>query len=103
MDVFIVTIVINFQYLTTISWIINTIHSLKVIHAHSGIPYETMGLMQGKVVRTSLIVIDSFALPMQETRVNPATKQMERVKTKLGLDVSNIPIPSQVEGQPRNK
>jgi COP9 signalosome complex subunit 5 len=31
-----------------------------------------MGLMQGKVVGTSLVVMDSFALPVQgtETRVN---------------------------------
>lgn len=44
----------------------------KVIHARSGVPYEIMGLMQGKVVGNSLVVMDSFALPVQgtETRVN---------------------------------
>ncbi|KAF8583465.1 Mov34-domain-containing protein [Ramaria rubella] len=43
-----------------------------VIHARSGVPYEIMGLMQGKVVGTSFVVMDSFALPVQgtETRVN---------------------------------
>ncbi|KAF8511322.1 JAB1/Mov34/MPN/PAD-1 ubiquitin protease-domain-containing protein [Gautieria morchelliformis] len=43
-----------------------------VIHARSGVPYEIMGLMQGKIIGTSLVVMDSFALPVQgtETRVN---------------------------------
>ncbi|KAF8510517.1 Mov34-domain-containing protein [Hysterangium stoloniferum] len=43
-----------------------------VIHARSGVPYEIMGLMQGKVIGNSLVVMDSFALPVQgtETRVN---------------------------------
>ncbi|KAL5514316.1 hypothetical protein ACEPAG_2404 [Sanghuangporus baumii] len=45
-----------------------------VIHARSGVPYEIMGLMQGKAVGDTLIVMDSFALPVQgtETRVNAA-------------------------------
>jgi len=50
-----------------------------VIHARSGVPYEIMGLMQGKVVGTSLVVMDSFALPVQgtETRVNAANEANE--------------------------
>lgn len=46
----------------------------QVIHARSGVPHEIMGLMQGKVVGNSLVIVDSFALPVQgtETRVNAA-------------------------------
>ena len=38
-----------------------------------------MGLMQGKVVGTSLVIVDSFALPVQgtETRVNAASEANE--------------------------
>ncbi|KAI0264646.1 Mov34-domain-containing protein [Gloeopeniophorella convolvens] len=50
-----------------------------VIHARSGVPWEIMGLMQGKVVGHSLVVMDSFALPVQgtETRVNAANEANE--------------------------
>lgn len=52
---------------------------LQVIHARSGVPHEIMGLMQGKVVGTSLVIMDSFALPVQgtETRVNAANEANE--------------------------
>lgn len=52
---------------------------LQVIHARSGVPHEIMGLMQGKVVGTSLVIIDSFALPVQgtETRVNAQNEANE--------------------------
>ncbi len=52
---------------------------IKVIHARSGVPHEIMGLMQGKVVGTSLVIIDSFALPVQgtETRVNAQNEANE--------------------------
>lgn len=38
-----------------------------------------MGLMQGKVIGNSLIIMDSFALPVQgtETRVNAANEANE--------------------------
>lgn len=38
-----------------------------------------MGLMQGKVQGTSLVIMDSFALPVQgtETRVNAANEANE--------------------------
>lgn len=38
-----------------------------------------MGLMQGKVVGTSIVIMDSFALPVQgtETRVNAANEANE--------------------------
>lgn len=50
-----------------------------VIHARSGVPHEIMGLMQGKVVGKSLVIMDSFALPVQgtETRVNAANEANE--------------------------
>ena len=52
---------------------------IQVIHARSGVPHEIMGLMQGKVVGTSLVIIDSFALPVQgtETRVNAQNEANE--------------------------
>lgn len=38
-----------------------------------------MGLMQGKVVGNSIVIMDSFALPVQgtETRVNAANEANE--------------------------
>ncbi|THH11961.1 hypothetical protein EW146_g7863 [Bondarzewia mesenterica] len=50
-----------------------------VIHARSGVPHEVMGMMQGKVMGDSLVVVDSFALPVQgtETRVNAANEANE--------------------------
>ncbi|KAH9852444.1 Mov34-domain-containing protein [Lenzites betulinus] len=49
------------------------------IHARSGVPYEIMGIMQGKVIGNALVIIDSFALPVQgtETRVNAANEANE--------------------------
>jgi COP9 signalosome complex subunit 5 len=45
-----------------------------------------MGLMQGKVVGTSLVVMDSFALPVQgtETRVNAANEANEYMVEYIG-------------------
>jgi len=56
-----------------------TDHILQVIHARSGVPYEIMGLMQGKVMGDTLVIMDSFALPVQgtETRVNAANEANE--------------------------
>ncbi|GBE87458.1 Mov34-domain-containing protein [Sparassis latifolia] len=50
-----------------------------VIHARSGVPHEIMGMMQGKVVGNALVIVDSFALPVQgtETRVNAANEAYE--------------------------
>lgn len=73
----------------------------QVIHARSGVPYEIMGLMQGKVVDNSLIIMDSFALPVQgtETRVNAANEANEYMveyvnqseKVRRG-DFSQLPL-----------
>src|ERR1700709_1388003 len=56
-----------------------TLVHLQVIHARSGVPHEIMGLMQGKVMGNSLVIMDSFALPVQgtETRVNAANEANE--------------------------
>ncbi|KAJ1555813.1 COP9 signalosome complex subunit 5 [Cladochytrium tenue] len=50
-----------------------------VMHARSGGNIEVMGLMQGKVVDDSLIIMDSFALPVEgtETRVNAQAEAYE--------------------------
>ncbi|KAG6909019.1 hypothetical protein DXG01_002405 [Tephrocybe rancida] len=50
-----------------------------VIHARSGVPHEIMGLMQGKVVGNTIVIMDSFALPVQgtETRVSAANEANE--------------------------
>jgi COP9 signalosome complex subunit 5 len=50
-----------------------------VIHARSGVPHEIMGLMQGKVMGNTMVIMDSFALPVQgtETRVNAANEANE--------------------------
>ena len=51
----------------------------QVIHARSGVPYEIMGIMQGKYMGDTMVVLDSFALPVQgtETRVNAADSANE--------------------------
>ncbi|KAG8980636.1 COP9 signalosome catalytic subunit rri1 [Tulasnella sp. 427] len=51
----------------------------QVIHARSGGIYEIMGLMAGKVDGDSIVITDSFALPVQgtETRVNAQNEANE--------------------------
>ncbi|THV07255.1 Mov34-domain-containing protein [Dendrothele bispora CBS 962.96] len=67
-----------------------------VMHARSGVPYEIMGMMQGKVVGTTLVIFDSFALPVQgtETRVNAGAEAMEYMVSFFGG--------SQQAGRPEN-
>ncbi|EGF83607.1 hypothetical protein BATDEDRAFT_15731 [Batrachochytrium dendrobatidis JAM81] len=50
-----------------------------VIHSRSGGNIEVMGMMQGKVVDDTMIVMDSFALPVEgtETRVNAQAEGYE--------------------------
>ncbi|KAJ3005652.1 proteasome regulatory particle subunit RPN11 [Thoreauomyces humboldtii] len=47
-----------------------------VMHARSGGDIEVMGLMQGKILDDTMIVMDAFALPVEgtETRVNAAAE-----------------------------
>eukprot|EP00730_Choanoeca_flexa_P001587 TRINITY_DN10699_c0_g1_i2.p1 TRINITY_DN10699_c0_g1~~TRINITY_DN10699_c0_g1_i2.p1 ORF type:complete len:335 (+),score=88.42 TRINITY_DN10699_c0_g1_i2:59-1063(+) len=49
-----------------------------VMHARSGGSLEVMGLMQGKIQGDTMIVMDSFALPVEgtETRVNAGGAEM---------------------------
>ena len=50
-----------------------------VMHARSGGHLEVMGLMLGKVDGDTMIVMDSFALPVEgtETRVNAQAQAYE--------------------------
>ena len=50
-----------------------------VMHARSGGNLEVMGLMLGKVDGNTMIVMDSFALPVEgtETRVNAQSQAYE--------------------------
>eukprot|EP00741_Cyanophora_paradoxa_P022163 tig00021435_g21395.t1 len=50
-----------------------------VMHARSGGTIEVMGVMQGKVDGSTIIVLDSFALPVEgtETRVNAQAEAYE--------------------------
>ncbi|CAI5476630.1 unnamed protein product [Closterium sp. Yama58-4] len=50
-----------------------------VVHARSGDTIEVMGIMQGKVVDGTIIVMDAFALPVEgtETRVNAQAEAYE--------------------------
>lgn len=59
----------------------------QVIHARSGVPYEIMGLMQGKIMGSSIVILDSFALPVQgtETRVSAADEANEYLVQYLDL------------------
>lgn len=54
-----------------------------VMHARSGGHLEIMGLVQGKVDSNTLIVMDSFALPVEgtETRVNAQAQAYEYMTT----------------------
>ena len=65
-----------------------------MIHARSGVPHEIMGLMQGKAIGSTIIIMDSFALPVQgtETRVNAQNEANEYMveynqeSEKVGFD-----------------
>jgi len=58
-----------------------------VMHARSGGTIEVMGLMMGKVDGDTMIVMDSFALPVEgtETRVNAQTEGYEYMVEYLSL------------------
>jgi COP9 signalosome complex subunit 5 len=49
------------------------------MHARSGGNIEVMGLMQGKVLGDTMVVMDAFALPVEgtETRVNAQAEGYE--------------------------
>lgn len=59
---------------------------MQVIHARSGVPWEIMGLMQGKIIGNAFVIVDSFALPVQgtETRVNAAEAANEFMVEYVG-------------------
>ena len=56
---------------------ISLLATIKMLnHANMGGRIEVMGLMQGKVVDDTFIIMDSFALPVEatETRVNAGSE-----------------------------
>jgi COP9 signalosome complex subunit 5 len=65
-----------------------------------------MGLMQGKVVKDCLVIMDSFALPVQgtETRVNAANEANEfMVQYIEGSQRVRLILNDQVEGELNKK
>ncbi|KAK9448425.1 JAB1/Mov34/MPN/PAD-1 ubiquitin protease-domain-containing protein [Limtongia smithiae] len=65
---------------------ISAIALLKMtIHARSGGSIEVMGIMTGKVVGDSIVVMDAFPLAVEgtETRVNPQTESYEYMVSYL--------------------
>ncbi len=64
-----------------------TIFIYQVMHARSGGTIEVMGLMIGKVEGDTMIVMDSFALPVEgtETRVNAQAEGYEYMVEYLTL------------------
>jgi COP9 signalosome complex subunit 5 len=66
------------------------------MHAKSGGNIEVMGVMQGKVIGDTFIVIDAFALPVEgtETRVNAASEANEYMVDYLST--------AQASGRPEN-
>ena len=56
-----------------------------VMHARSGDKIEVMGLMLGKIDGNCMIVMDSFALPVEgtETRVNAQAAAYEYMTTYI--------------------
>jgi len=86
------------KFLATKSWVKDLNHFKKVkisaiallkmvMHARSGGTLEVMGLMMGKVDGDTMIVMDSFALPVEgtETRVNAQTEGYEYMVEYLSL------------------
>jgi len=86
------------EFLSTKPWVkdphhfkkvkISAIALLKIVmHARSGGQIEVMGLMMGKVEGDTMIVMDSFALPVEgtETRVNAQTEGYEYMVDYLTL------------------
>jgi len=86
------------KFLATKPWVKDLNHFKKVkisaiallkmvMHARSGGTLEVMGLMMGKVDGDTMIVMDSFALPVEgtETRVNAQTEGYEYMVEYLSL------------------
>lgn len=68
-----------------------------VMHARAGGRLEVMGLMLGKIDGPSMVVMDTFALPVEgtETRVNAQAAAYEYMSTYIeaAKQVSPSPIP----------
>jgi COP9 signalosome complex subunit 5 len=61
-----------------------------VTHAVSGGKYEVMGIMQGKVIGDTFIIMDAFGLPVQgiETAVNAGDQAMQYMLDKVKINES---------------
>lgn len=59
----------------------------QVMHARSGGKLEVMGLMMGKVDGSTMVITDTFALPVEgtETRVNAHVEAYEYMVEYLSL------------------
>lgn len=64
------------------------------MHAKSGGNLEIMGMLQGKVLRDTFLVLDAFALPVEgtETRVNAQSEANEfMIDFNESCKVINLP------------
>ena len=66
-----------------------------VMHARSGGNLEVMGLLLGKVDANVMVVMDSFALPVEgtETRVNAQAQGYEYMTAYIEAAKQVIPVP----------
>ncbi len=53
-----------------------------VMHARSGARLEVMGLLQGKIEGDTIIVMDSFALPVEVCLPSGNAKKLTFIKNK---------------------
>ena len=65
-----------------------------VMHARSGGRFEVMGLMLGKIDGPSMVVMDTFALPVEgtETRVNAQSAAYEYMSTYIEAAKKVLPL-----------
>ncbi|CAI2187471.1 5481_t:CDS:2, partial [Funneliformis geosporum] len=69
----------DIHYFTKVKISAVALIKMKVMHARSGGNIEVMGLMQGKIDGSTMIIMDAFALPVEgtETRVNAQSEANE--------------------------
>ncbi|KAI4490379.1 hypothetical protein M0802_010650 [Mischocyttarus mexicanus] len=72
-----------------------------LMHARSGKTNEVMGVLIGKVLANVMVVMDSFALPVEgtETRVNAQDEAYEYIHPGYGCWLSGIDVSTQILNQ----
>ena len=67
------------------------------MHSRSGGNIEIMGLMQGKIIGDTMIIMDAFALPVEgtETRVNAQAEGYEYMVDYI-MKAKEVIIPSEI-------